>query len=187
MIDNSGVTGGCRVPPRDFWPGNFWWPTGKREARKKMENGAEKKENWKREGGKLEGGKVSKGSFFFFFFVHFSKPLKFVLGLLKWEFSTGKKHFTLGKKSAKMTAPSEKYSSCNAPDRQHTEAVYYKLSLPQVTQLISFNPNVVHLFCPNFLQLFELLTPLHTIQGPKQIAVRTRCVPWMKFNFWPLV
>ena len=32
-----------------------------------------------------------------FFAFHFSKPLKFVLGLPKWEFSTGKKHFTPGK------------------------------------------------------------------------------------------
>ena len=49
-------------------------------------------------------------SFFFFFFCfvfvfHFSKPLKFVLGLPKWEFSTGKKYFMLGKKSGKITLP----------------------------------------------------------------------------------
>ena len=34
----SGVTGGGqgeRVPPRDFWPGNFCWRIGKKEARKK--------------------------------------------------------------------------------------------------------------------------------------------------------
>ena len=57
---------------------------------------------------------MSRGPFFFFFFLfQFSKPLKFVkLGLPKCEFSTGKKHFTLGKKSGKNdTAPSEKYSS----------------------------------------------------------------------------
>ena len=53
-------------------------------------------------------------SFLFFFFLllfacHFSKPRKFVLGLPKWKFSTGKKHFTPGKKSGKMTlTPSEK-------------------------------------------------------------------------------
>ena len=60
------------------------------------ENWEEKKENWKREGGKLkmEGGKALQNdertfSFFFFFFFfafHFSKPLKFVLGLPKWKF-----------------------------------------------------------------------------------------------------
>ena len=32
-------------------------------------------------------------------------PLKFVLGLPKWEISTGKKLFTPGKKSEKITLP----------------------------------------------------------------------------------
>ena len=88
------------------------------------------KKRRKREGGKLtmEGGKE------FFFFVlfcfclflflfsflfvclflfsflscHFSKPLKYVLGLPKREFSTGKKDFTPGKKIRKNDfAPSE--------------------------------------------------------------------------------
>ena len=41
--------------------------------------------------------------------LHFSKPLKFVLVLPKWKFSTGKKHFTPGKKISKNDfAPSEK-------------------------------------------------------------------------------
>ena len=55
----------------------------------------------------MEGGKLQNGerTFFLFFAFHFSKPLKFVLGLTKWEFSTGKKHFTTGKKSGKMTLP----------------------------------------------------------------------------------
>ena len=65
----------------------------------------EKKENPKREGRKLkmEGGgskyKMQRGPFFFFFFLAFlfSKPLKFVLGVPKCEFSTGKKHLMLGK------------------------------------------------------------------------------------------
>ena len=87
------------------------------KGKKKKENGAEKKENQKRESGKLkmEGGKVTKWGevFFFSFSFHFSKPLIFVLSLPKWEFSTGKKHFTPGKKSGKMTLPPppEKYSS----------------------------------------------------------------------------
>ena len=58
---------------------------------------------------------VCVGFFFFFFFFffgfHFSKSLKFVLSLPKWEFSTGKKHFTPGKNQQKWLAPSEKYSS----------------------------------------------------------------------------
>ena len=53
-------------------------------------NGEEKKENCKRKCGKLqmEGEKI-----------HFSKRLKFVLSLPKWEISIGKKHF---KNSGKM-------------------------------------------------------------------------------------
>ena len=51
-----------------------------------------------REGGKLkmEVGKVLKRveDLFFFFFFFF-----FCFGLPKWEFSTGKKHFTTGKKN----------------------------------------------------------------------------------------
>ena len=116
---------GGRVPPdtshreiSDDLPG--------KERQGKRENREEKKENRKREGRKLnmEGGKVTKWGggegedllfFFFFFFCfafHFSKPLKFVLGLPKWEFSTRKKHFTPGKKIRKNDfAPSEKYSS----------------------------------------------------------------------------
>ena len=79
---------------------------------KRGENGGEKMENCNREGAKLkmEGGKSSKmrrrGPFFFFSFAfHFSKSLKFVLGLPKWRFSTGRKLFTPGKKSGKMTLP----------------------------------------------------------------------------------
>ena len=70
--------------------------SGKKRQGKKGKRG----ENCKREGGKLkkEGWKVTKlrrGLYFFFFFFfffafHSSKPLKFVLGLPKWKFSTGK-------------------------------------------------------------------------------------------------
>ena len=113
----SGVQGG-QSAPRDFWPGNFCWPTGKKEAREK----GVKIENWLRienkrrkivrEGGKLkmESGKVTKcgKDFFFFFACHFSKLLKFVLGLPKWKFSTEKKFFMPGKKSGKMTLAPQK-------------------------------------------------------------------------------
>ena len=52
---------------------------------------------------------------FFFLACHFSNPLKFVLGLPKYKFSTGKKHFTPGRKIRKTDfAPSEK-SSCYTP------------------------------------------------------------------------
>ena len=108
---------GGRVPPRNFWPRNFCWPIGKKEARKKGkrgENWREKKENCKREGENLkmegEGGKVTKWgedlffSFFFFFASHFSKPL---LGQPKW--NSRKKHFMLpGAKNQKKWLPPQK-------------------------------------------------------------------------------
>ena len=60
----------------------------------------------------MEVGKVKKkrrGLFFVCLFAfHFWKRWKFILGLPKWEFSTGKKHFTPGKKSGKMTLPPQK-------------------------------------------------------------------------------
>ena len=43
----GGGTGG-RVPPRDFWPKKFCWPTGKREARKI------KRKMWGKKKGKLK-------------------------------------------------------------------------------------------------------------------------------------
>ena len=109
---------GGRVPPRDFWPGNFCLRIGKKEVRKKRkrgENWEEKKENCKREAWKLEikpGKAIKRGEdlfflfiylifFFFFFAFHFWKRRKFVLGLPNCEFSTGKKHFTPGEKNRK--------------------------------------------------------------------------------------
>ena len=75
----------------------------------------------------MELGKVKKRGedppffvLFLFCFVafHFWKRWKFVLGLPKWEFSTGKKTFHAGeKKSGKLTLPpSEKYA-CYTPPR----------------------------------------------------------------------
>ena len=119
--DSSGVMRGAESP-RDFWLGNFCWRIGKKEARKKGKRGEnweekEKKENYKREGGKLkmEVGKVIKEvrTFFFFFFFFFFLLFtfendNFVLGLPKWEFFTGKKHFTPVKKSGKITLTPQK-------------------------------------------------------------------------------
>ena len=67
-----------------------------------------KKENCKREGGKLEmeGGKLQKWG------EDLSKPLKFVLGLQKWEFGTNGKSISCQEKIWKNDlAPTEKYSS----------------------------------------------------------------------------
>ena len=56
---NSGVTGRGQSASRDFWLGNFYWSTGKTEAREKGKMG-KKKENWKEEGGKLKkSGKMT--------------------------------------------------------------------------------------------------------------------------------
>ena len=104
---------GGRVPPWHVWLGNFCWPTGKREARKngKMEKkeGKFKKGRWKL---KMEGGKVTNA-------CPFSKPLKFVLGLPKWKFSSGKKHFTPGKKVRKNDFASSAKLSSYAPAQVH--------------------------------------------------------------------
>ena len=79
------------------------------------ENWEVKKENCKREGWKIEKGRWKSYKWgedplffpFFFFFSLFWKRRKFVLVYQKpkWEFSTRNKHFTLGKKSGKMTLP----------------------------------------------------------------------------------
>ena len=110
--------GGRAGPPWHFWPRNFCWPTGKR-GKEKRENGEAKKENQKRESRKLKmeaGKRVTKWGedllfFIFLFFFFFLLSLKFVLGLPKLEFCTGKSIHT-GKKIRKNDfAPSEKYSS----------------------------------------------------------------------------
>ena len=131
-ITHSDVTGGGgggmggQSVPRDFWLGNFCWPNREREERKmeqkiwkikklKVENIKWKEEKLQNEEGTLFCLFVFGLFFvfcFFFFAFHFSKPLKFVWGLPKWEFSAGKNHFMPGKKIRKKDfAPSEKYSS----------------------------------------------------------------------------
>ena len=55
-------------------------------------------------------------SFFFFFFFLLLKAMKFVLGLPKWEFSTGKLSISHREKHQENDfAPSEKYSSYARP------------------------------------------------------------------------
>ena len=101
---------GQSAPPETSDREIFADVSGKKRQGKKGKRG----ENWEEKamkGGKLEmeAGKRQKkrwGPFFFAF--HFWKRRKFVLGLPKWEFSTGKKHFTPGKKSGKMTLPPQK-------------------------------------------------------------------------------
>ena len=56
----------------------------------------------------MEGGKSSKMRRGRFFAFHFPKGRKFVLGVPKWKFSIGKKHFTPGKNQENDLALSEK-------------------------------------------------------------------------------
>ena len=127
----SGVTGGGRL-----LTGKFLLTYQENRGKEKSENGAENKENLKRKVENLkrkeEKLQNEERTFFvlfcfvfvflfvclfgwFFFAFHFSKRLKFVFGLLKWEFFTGKKVFHAEKKIRKNDfAPSEKYS-CYAP------------------------------------------------------------------------
>ena len=122
----SGVTGrgqGGRVFPRDFWLGNLCWRIGKK-VKEKKEKGwklrRKKHSNCKREGGKLEmkvGKVIKRGEdflfffffFFFFFAFHFWKRDRKLFWVYQnGKFSTGKKHFTSGKNSGKMTLPPQK-------------------------------------------------------------------------------
>ena len=111
----SGVTGGGDSPP-DFWPRNFCWRIGRGKGKgvkiekKKRKIVKGKVENWKWKQEKLS--KVGRTFFFFFFFAcHFWNRRKFVLGLPKWEFSTGK---NISCQEKHYFAPSEKYA-CYAP------------------------------------------------------------------------
>ena len=94
------------MPPKTSdWEISADLPGKERQGEKgkwSRKEGKSKKGRWKIENGR-KSYKMRRGPFFSF---HFWKPLKFVLGLPKWEFSTGKK-------SGKMTffAPSEKHSS----------------------------------------------------------------------------
>ena len=83
-------------------PGNFCWPTGKVVSKKKgkMEKKRRKIVKGRWEIKNERGGrsmKMSRG-LFFFFALHFLKPLKFVWGVPKWKISTGKKHISCREK-----------------------------------------------------------------------------------------
>ena len=59
----------------------------------------------------------------------FSKPLKFVLGLPKWKFSTGKKHFTPGKVRKNDFAPCEKFSHYAPAASKSSTILQYNIAL----------------------------------------------------------
>ena len=104
----SDVTGGGqggRVPPETSDREIFADVSGKKRQGKKGkrgENWEEKVENWKLK----QENVIKRGEDLFAF--HFWKQQKFVLGLPKWEFSTGEKN------QESNFAPSEKYA-CYAP------------------------------------------------------------------------
>ena len=86
-----------------------------------------KKRQWKK-----EETNWAEDPYFFYFFIFFifficfslkfSKPLKCV-GLPNWKSSTGKKHFTPGKKSGKIYLPPQKIFLLRRPWHVYTVAV----------------------------------------------------------------
>ena len=120
LLSNSGITVGEGVwgeCPLRFFTGKFlltYWE----------KRGEEKKWKWRTKGGKLykwrwkiENGRGKKyaNEQRTFSAFHFLKQLKFVLGLPKWKFSTGKKCFTpAGKNQEKWLCPLWKKYSCYA-------------------------------------------------------------------------
>ena len=138
---SSGATAGGEVgreqrapPPWHFSPGNFCWPSGKRQGNKGKWRRKEGK--LKREGGKWKRGKSGNGErtfsfflffvlfvlffvlflflFFVFFFFCFSlfKTNEISFGSTKIGIFYREKAFHTGKKFRKCDfAPSEKYSS----------------------------------------------------------------------------
>ena len=112
--NSSGVTAGGRgaegqSAPWHFSPGNFYWPTGKREGRKKGKWGKRRKIE-KREGGKLKI--VQYEDFVLFCFVFFGgglfslfKTTEICFGSTKMGIFYREKAFHAVKKSGKMTLP----------------------------------------------------------------------------------
>ena len=126
VTGGGGGTGGQSAPQR-LPTGKFLLTYREKVARKKLKRGNKRRkiENGRRE--KVPNWEEDLFFFFFFFFFfcfffffffafHFSKRLKFVLGVPKWKVSTGKKkHFTPGKNQEKMTLPPSEKFSCYAP------------------------------------------------------------------------
>ena len=89
----------------------YWEKRGKEKGKMEKKRKKIKKEVKRWKGGKFKIGgrkvtKLGEDLFFFFFFAsHFSKRLKFVLGVPQCEFSTEKKHFKPGKFQENMTLP----------------------------------------------------------------------------------
>ena len=109
-VDLVLETGSCvtrgRVPPRDFWRGNFCWPTGEKKVRKNGK-GLKIDENWR----KIVKGKVEKlqNEERIFFFFSLLKTTKICFGSTKMEIFYREKAFYAGKKkSGKITLSPQK-------------------------------------------------------------------------------
>ena len=105
----SGITGGGLCLPPRLLTGKFLltYREKKRQGKKGKGEG-EMDKKWSKIVLTILKAKhlpFKKGRYFAF---HFSKQLKFVLGLPKWKFSTGEKAFHTGEKSWKMTLPPQK-------------------------------------------------------------------------------
>ena len=70
------------------------------------------------------------------------------MGLPKWEFSTGKKHFTPGKKSGKMTLPPQKNMPVTALIGHSVAYCYLEFKLSYLKNLKLFLIRVKELFEP---------------------------------------
>ena len=114
---SSGVTGGgqggqTEFPPRDFWLGKRQGKKvkGVKIEKKRRKIIKEKLANWKRKVKKLQNAERTL-FFFFFFCLSLLKTTEICFGFWVYQngnFLQGKKHFTLGKKSGKMTLPPQK-------------------------------------------------------------------------------
>ena len=125
----------------------------------KRGNGAEKMKIEKRkvEIWKLKEEKLLKEerTFFFFFAFHFSKWLKFVLGLPKWEFSTTKKirknYFVPLEKYACYTPGSRRYMTYAGWDTNSLKCNYYTTS-----ECLSSGLTIVKKLKSRFIKIYRV-------------------------------
>ena len=159
LVQDSGVTGGGQGEPIETLIGKFllFW--------EKRGNGAEKKEKGKLKKGrkrkvdiwKLKEEKLLKEerTFFFFFAFHFSKWLKFVLGLPKWEFSTRKKirknYFAPLEKYACYAPGSRRYMTYAGWDTNSLKCNYYTTS-----ECLSSGLTIVKNLKSRFIKIYRL-------------------------------
>ena len=106
---------GGRVPPRDFWPGNFCWRVGKKGKGKRekgwklrIKEGKLWKGKWKIGNGSRKSSKKWWGPFFFsssFFYFSLLKTMEICFGCTNMGIFYREKNHAGGKKSGKRTLP----------------------------------------------------------------------------------